>query len=543
MKSFFLLLIGTLFLGNTFGQSSKVEWMDSSKVTKLEVGKFQYFNASAQTELHLEVKTNVFVDYAMVDMAKNIESVQLIIDSDTLRNTSLQPFMIKGMESGAEFTIMAFGKSDTLKFKTNNAQALKFKVKYTERPMIVRDEIVFGLLALVLAFIFFTAHKETAFWKKFYMVIPALLLCYVIPAVLVLFGLISPEYSKLYYMARDYLLPAALILMTLGIDFKAIMNLGSKALIMFLTGTVGVIIGGPIAILIYSYIDPSVVGGEGYEAAWRGMATIAGSWIGGGANQNAMYETYQFAPQLYGKMIVVDIVVANLWMAFLLFGASRADKVDKWLKADSSSIEDLKNRVVKYQESIAKQPTLTDYMMILGIAFSLVGVGHFGGEIISDAIGKSLGSDSPFASSFLWLVVIATTGGLLLSCTKLRKYEGVGASKIGSVFIYILVATIGMKMELAQAVKEPQLILVGVIWMIVHVTLMITVAKIIKAPFFFLAVGSQANIGGAASAPVVAAAFHPSLTSVGAIIAVLGYALGTYGAIICAELMAWVAPV
>ena len=451
--------------------------------------------------------------------------------------------MIKGMESGAEFTIMAFGKSDTLKFKTNNAQALKFKVKYTERPMIVRDEIVFGLLALVLAFIFFTAHKETAFWKKFYMVIPALLLCYVIPAVLVLFGLISPEYSKLYYMARDYLLPAALILMTLGIDFKAIMNLGSKALIMFLTGTVGVIIGGPIAILIYSYIDPSVVGGEGYEAAWRGMATIAGSWIGGGANQNAMYETYQFAPQLYGKMIVVDIVVANLWMAFLLFGASRADKVDKWLKADSSSIEDLKNRVVKYQESIVKQPTLTDYMMILGIAFSLVGVGHFGGEIISDAIGKSLGSDSPFASSFLWLVVIATTGGLLLSCTKLRKYEGVGASKIGSVFIYILVATIGMKMELAQAVKEPQLILVGVIWMIVHVTLMITVAKIIKAPFFFLAVGSQANIGGAASAPVVAAAFHPSLTSVGAIIAVLGYALGTYGAIICAELMAWVAPV
>ena len=543
MKSFFLLLIGTLFLGNTFGQSSKVEWMDSSKVAKLEVGKFQYFNASAKTELHLEVKTNVFVDFAMVDMAKNIESVQLIIDSDTLRYTSLQPFMIKGMESGAEFTIMAFGKSDTLKFKTNNAQALKFKVKYTERPMIVRDEIVFGLLALVLAFIFFTAHKETAFWKKFYMVIPALLLCYVIPAVLVLFGLISPEYSKLYYMARDYLLPAALILMTLGIDFKAIMNLGSKALIMFLTGTVGVIIGGPIAILIYSYIDPSVVGGEGYEAAWRGMATIAGSWIGGGANQNAMYETYQFAPQLYGKMIVVDIVVANLWMAFLLFGASRADKVDKWLKADSSSIEDLKNRVVKYQESIAKQPTLTDYMMILGIAFSLVGVGHFGGEIISDAIGKSLGSDSPFASSFLWLVVIATTGGLLLSCTKLRKYEGVGASKIGSVFIYILVATIGMKMELAQAVKEPQLILVGVIWMIVHVTLMITVAKIIKAPFFFLAVGSQANIGGAASAPVVAAAFHPSLTSVGAIIAVLGYALGTYGAIICAELMAWVAPV
>ena len=93
------------------------------------------------------------------------------------------------------------------------------------------------------------------------MIIPALLLCYVVPAILVLTGLISAEYSNLYVVARDYLLPAALILMTLGIDFKAIMNLGSKALIMFLTGTVGVIIGGPIAILIYSWIDPSVVGG------------------------------------------------------------------------------------------------------------------------------------------------------------------------------------------------------------------------------------------------------------------------------------------
>lgn len=427
-------------------------------------------------------------------------------------------------------------------FKSKNTDQLKFKIKFSEPPLIVRDEIVFGLLAMILAIVFYTSHKQSPFWKKFHMILPALLLCYVVPALLVFFGLISPEYSKLYVMARDYLLPAALILMTLGIDFKAIINLGPKALIMFLTGTAGVVLGGPIAILVYSMIDPSVVGGVGYEAAWRGMATIAGSWIGGGANQNAMYETYQYAPQLYGKMIVVDIVVANLWMAFLLFGASRAEKVDKWLKADSSAIEDLKKRVMDYQDSIMKQPTLIDYMMILGIAFSLVGIGHFGGEILANACSNAFSPDSPFASSFLWLVVIATTGGLLLSFTKLRKYEGAGASKIGSVFIYILVATIGMKMELAEAIKEPQLILVGIIWMIVHVSFMILIAKLIKAPFFFLAVGSQANIGGAASAPVVAAAFHPSLTSVGAIIAVLGYALGTYGAIVCAELMRWVAP-
>ncbi len=542
MKNIWLVLIGLFFIGGVSAQESKITWMDSSAVSKLESGAFTYFNASAQSDLHLEAKRDVFVDFALTDTKIDVDYAHLVVDSDTIKMECLQPFMLKGLETGGQYSVQLFKGGKALKFNSQDSDKLAFKVKYTERPAIVKDEIVFGLLAIVLAFIFFTAHKETKFWKKFYMIVPALLLCYVVPALLVFFGLISPEYSKLYPMARDYLLPAALILMTLGIDFKAILNLGPKALIMFLAGTIGVVIGGPIAILVYSQIDPTVVGGEGAEAAWRGMATIAGSWIGGGANQAAMYETYEYAPQLYGKMIVVDIVVANLWMAFLLFGASRANKIDKWLKADSSSIEDLKKRVMDYQESIAKQPTLTDYMMILGIAFSLVGIGHFGGKMIANGCEQLFGSESPAASSFLWLVVIATAGGLILSFTKLRKYEGAGASKIGSVFIYILVATIGMKMELAEAVKEPQLILVGVIWMIVHVIIMIGIAKLIKAPFFFLAVGSQANIGGAASAPVVAAAFHPSLTSVGAIIAVLGYALGTYGAILCAELMAWAAP-
>ena len=255
-----------------------------------------------------------------------------------------------------------------------------------------------------------------------------------------------------------------------------------------------------------------------------------------------MFETYRYAPELYGRMIVVDVVVANLWMAFLLWGAARTQKIDRWLKADTSSIESLKQRVMDYQSNNSRIPTLTDLMVILGITFGVVGVSHLAGKELSVFFGDILGGDSPFASSFFWLVVIATTGGLILSATKVRRYEGAGASRIGSLFIYILVATIGMKMELAEAVKEPQLILVGIIWMIVHVTILFIVAKIIKAPFFFVAVGSKANIGGAASAPIVASAFHPSLASVGAILAVLGYALGTYGAILCAEMMRLVAP-
>lgn len=518
--------------------------MDVEKTEKLEWGEFSYVILGMEEKVVIEEKTDVYFDFSTAELTTNeIDSAHLILGtsevSDTIHFSSLSPFLLKKLDENVVLSYHAFKDGDTLTFNTVDSKVLSAEIKRYNKPMFVNDTIVFGLLAIVLALIFYTSSKQTKFWKTFYMIVPALLLCYLIPAILDMLGLISKDYSSLYSMAKNYLLPGALILMTLGIDFKGIWNLGPKALIMFGTATVGIIIGGPISIWIYSYIDPEVVGGVGNDAAWRGFSTLAGSWIGGGANQAAMLETYSYNQSLYGKMVTVDIVVANLWMAFLLWAAARANKFDKWLKADSSSIEDLKQRVSDYQTSIAKKPTLTDYMVIAGITFGVVAIGHFAGK----ALAGLFDSDSPFGSSFFWLVVITTTGGLILSATKLRKYEGAGASKIGSVFIYILVATIGMKMELTEAVKEPQLILVGIIWMLVHVGLLFLVGKLIKAPFFFIAVGSKANVGGAASAPIIASAFHPSLASVGAILAVLGYAVGTYGAIACAKMMEAVAPV
>lgn len=541
MKQFFLITLLILTSNLSSAQSQpKVELMDAHRTEQLKWGEFEYVVLGMTDKVVIEAKRNVYFDFSNADLSnKSADSAQLIIGIDTITLSTVSPFLVKGLDETMKLSYQAFSGGEAIKFSSVDSDVFKVDIKRYSRPMFVSDTIVFGLLAIILALIFYTSSKQTKFWKTFYMIVPSLLLCYLIPAVLDLCGVISKDYSSLYNMAKDYLLPGALILMTLGIDIKGIINLGPKALIMFGTATVGIIIGGPIAIMVYSYIDPSVVGGAGNDAAWRGFATLAGSWIGGGANQAAMLETYTYNQSLYGKMVTVDIVVANLWMAFLLWAAARAHKFDKWLKADSSSIEDLKKRVADYQGSISRQPNLTDYMVIAGITFGLVAVGHFGGEYLAGLFDPK----SPFGSSFFWLVVIATTGGLVLSATKLRKYEGAGASKIGSVFIYILVATIGMKMELAEAVKEPQLILVGIIWMLVHVGLLFLVGKLIRAPFFFIAVGSKANVGGAASAPIVAAAFHPSLASVGALLAVLGYAIGTYGAIICAKMMEAVAPV
>ena len=406
------------------------------------------------------------------------------------------------------------------------------------------DTVIFGLLCLCLGFVFYTSSIKKGFWKKFYTVIPTLLMCYMLPAILTSTGVISEESSNLYYIASRYLLPAALVLMTLSIDLKAIMNLGSKALIMFLTGTVGIIIGGPIAILIVSIFSPETVGGVGFDAVWRGLTTIAGSWIGGGANQAAMLEVFQFNPKKFGDMVLIDIVVANIWMAIILLGIGKSDRIDKWFKADNSSIEILKAKVTAHTEKITRVTTLHDYIIILSLAFFAVGLSHylahhFAGylENTFEVIRNKEKALSSLGSKFLWMVVFATTAGIMLSFTKAKNYEGAGASKIGGMFIYILVATIGMKMDLSRFLENPGLIVVGINWISIHAGLLILVAKLIKAPFFFLAVGSQANVGGAASAPIIAAEFHPSLTSVGILLAVLGYVIGTAGAYICGLLM------
>jgi len=410
-------------------------------------------------------------------------------------------------------------------------------------PYFTNDAIVLGLLIMVVAWVFYTSSSQKPFWKKFYTFVPSILLCYFLPALLNWpFGLIDGEESNLYFVASRYLLPASLVLLCLSIDLKGILNLGPKAIIMFLAATFGIVLGGPLAILLISTIAPGVLDvGDGQEV-WRGLTTVAGSWIGGGANQASMKEIFEVGDDLFATMIVVDVICANIWTGFLLYGASITKKIDAWLKSDTSAIDDLKSRVEKYQASIAKIPTLPETYVILALAFGGTALAHWGSDVISPMLEErkewlAKYSLESLASGFFWLVVIATTIGVGLSFTKFRKYEGAGASRLGSVFIFILVATIGMKMNIQEIFDNMGLFLIGITWMLFHVIIMIVVAKLVKAPFFFVAVGSQANVGGAASAPVVASAFSPALAPVGVLLAVLGYALGTYGALLCAWMM------
>ena len=189
--------------------------------------------------------------------------------------------------------------------------------------LISNDAVIFGILMTMLAFVFWTSSLKNKFWKTFYTIFPMLLMCYFLPSLLTFFDVVDPDDSKLYFVASRYLLPASLVLLTLSIDLREIFRLGPKALIMFLTGTAGVVVGGPLAVLIVAAFKPELVGGEGPEAVWRGLSTVAGSWIGGGANQLAMKEVFQPSDSLFSVMVAVDVIIAEIWMLFLLLGVGK----------------------------------------------------------------------------------------------------------------------------------------------------------------------------------------------------------------------------
>jgi uncharacterized membrane protein len=406
-------------------------------------------------------------------------------------------------------------------------------------PLVTNDAVVLGLLALILGGVFWTQQSRIPFFRRFYTYVPGLLLCYFLPSLLNTFGIIDGSQSRLYYVASRFLLPACLVLLTLSIDLPAVARLGRKAVIMFFTGTAGIIIGGPLALLLVGTISPATVGGEGPDAVWRGMTTIAGSWIGGGANQAAMKEVFEVGDNLFGQMIAVDVLCASVWLAILLFLAGRAQKIDARTGADTSAIEDLKRRIEAYHAKHARIPRLADLMFLAAVGFGCTALAHAGADFLAPWFSANAPQLERFSltSGFFWLVVIATTAGLLLSFTPARQLEGAGASTVGSAFLYILVASIGMQMDITAVLSNPGLFVVGMIWIGFHAALLLIVGKLIRAPLFYLAVGSQANVGGAASAPVVASAFHPSLAPVGVLLAVLGYAVGTYGAWLCGQIL------
>ncbi|NNF59665.1 MAG: DUF819 family protein [Rhodothermaceae bacterium] len=384
--------------------------------------------------------------------------------------------------------------------------------------LITEPTQVAALLASVLAAVF--ALSRVKAFEKMFELIPPVLWAYFVPMLLTTFG-VTPEASAAYDWFGYVLLPLALFLLMLTIDLRAIASLGRMALIMLLVGTFGIVIGGPIAFLAVGQFigDPE---------AWKGLAALSGSWIGGTANMVAIQESVGLDD--LGPIIVVDTVVGYGWMAILLFLSGYQKQFNDWVGADTSAMDRV-DETLRQLDQTRRPTTLATAGIIIGLGF--------GAAVLSRVLGSSMPTlgDPTIISGGTWAVLIAVTAGLILSFTPMRKLEADGASRIGYVALYLLLTGIGAQGNLTAVLDAPLYLLTGVIWLSIHIGLLFLAAKLLKAPLFFVATGSMANVGGAASAPIVAGVYHPAMAPVGLLMAVAGYVLGIYAALGCAWML------
>jgi uncharacterized membrane protein len=406
--------------------------------------------------------------------------------------------------------------------------------------LIKNDAVVFAILMLVIYGVFKASKLNHKSSKIFFSIIPPILMCYFIPGVLNSLNLISGASSAIYPFVSKYLLPTCLLFFTLSLDLDMIKQLGMKSLLVFLAGSFGVIIGGPIALYIVGNMHPELI--KNTPDLWRGLGTIAGSWIGGGANQTALKEILQPNATLFSQVIAVDVVIAEIWLAVLLWGVTKSKYLDKRLKADQNLIQDIQEKTLAKQIKVSEKNTFHDYLELFAVGFMCTGLAYFFADLIVPFIKTNYPGLEKISltSTFFWVVSLVTAFGIILSKTRYRKLEEKGASVFATLLLYVLIAAIGMQMNIGEALSNVWLFAVGAIWISIHVICTVVAGIILRVPYFVIAVGSQANVGGAASASVVAGAFHPSLVPVGVLFAVLGYALGTYGGYLTAILMQYV---
>lgn len=389
----------------------------------------------------------------------------------------------------------------------------------TERTLFSDPTAVFAFLAGTVAFIYWVAGLPR--FRKFFEYTPQIIYVYFLPMVATTLGL-TPSASPAYDWLTRNLLPFALLLLMISVDLKGILRLGPMALFMVVAGTVGIIAGGPISYLLFRGFLPA--------DAWTGFAALSGSWIGGTANMLAIAESVGTPNSAMGPIIVVDTVVGYGWMGILLFFSGYQTLFDRRTNARTAAIEETNLRMAEI-EAQRLPLTLRDTTIMIGLGMA--------GSVLSLHLGGLLPriGEPTIISSTTWAVLIVVTGGLLLSLTRLREFEKVGASHFGYAALYLLVAAIGAQADLRAVLQAPVYLLAGAVWIAIHAGILLGAARIVKAPLFFVATGSMANVGGAASAPVVAGIYHPAMAPVGLLMAVLGYILGIYGAVVCAWLL------
>jgi uncharacterized membrane protein len=389
----------------------------------------------------------------------------------------------------------------------------------TTAALISDPTAVFAWLAAVVAGIFWLSGLPR--FKKLFELTPPVIYAYFLPAISTTLG-ITPPLSDAYTWMVQYLLPMALLLLMITVDLKGLLRLGPMALFMLVAGTAGILVGAPVALVIFGPFLP--------EDAWKGFAALSGSWIGGSANMMAIARSVGTPDALLGPIIVVDTVVGYGWMGVLLFFSVWQHRFDRRTNARTDAIEDTNRRLTDINAH--RHPIeLSNAAVIIG--------GGLAAAALAVGVGRQLPvlGDPTIISHTTWAVLLVVTGGLVLSFSPVSRLEEVGASRIGYLALYLMMAAVGAQADFKAVIEAPAFLGAGVVWIGIHVVVLYLAARLVRAPLFFVATASMANIGGPASAPVVAGVYHPAMAPVGLLMAVGGYVLGIYGGLVCAWLL------
>ncbi|MBP1728941.1 MAG: hypothetical protein H6Q56_1314 [Deltaproteobacteria bacterium] len=376
--------------------------------------------------------------------------------------------------------------------------------------------IVIVLVTIEALVLGLSRHERT---KRYFELLPAVFWIYFLPMLAATCGLIATK-SPVYGLITTWLLPASLVLLLLPVDIKAILRLGPTALAMFFIGAAGIIAG---AVLSFALFKP-LIGGE----FWSGFGALSASWTGGSANMIAVKEALAVPDAVFAPMVIVDTVVPYLWMGIMIAMVGLQPAFDRWNRADRAILEHLGESTLEHLATGGSRRTPAGIGLALGVAFAGGGAAHL--------IARQLPLVKDVVTPYTWTIMIVTVIGILLSFSPVRKLECSGASRTGYDLLYFVLTAIGAKASIASIGSALVLIAAGLLIVAVHVVFSLVGARLLRAPMFLVAAASQANIGGVASAPLVAEVYHPGLASVGLLLAILGNIVGTWLGIFCAQL-------
>ena len=379
--------------------------------------------------------------------------------------------------------------------------------------------LILILLSVESVILFLSGNSRTKHLFKF---LPSMFWIYFLPMVLSTCGVIDAK-SPLYQGITKLLLPPALFLLLLNMDIKAISRLGPVALVMFFSGTFGIMLGMVISFIVFK----PLVGAQ----FWSGFGALAASWTGGSANMIAVKEALNTPDAVFMPMVIVDTVVPYTWMGILVALAVHQKIFDAWNHSDRRILDDLEKTMdLKYLSLPANPSNLNPVksVFILILAFCA--------GWVTQAIALYLPTGKNILSPYAWSILLVSTLSIVLSLTPVGRIQGTGANKFGKWILYFVLTSIGARASLHNAAQAGILIGAGVLVIMIHVMVLLITARLIRAPLFLVATASLSNIAGLVSAPVVAEVYQPGFASVGLLLAILGHALGAYNGILAGQI-------